>query len=342
MFYAALWIVAGVGALVLLVAAIRSRNDKLCKGYEIDIAGGGDHWFMDKNDVVQVLTGNGAYKLRGRAIKLFDLRRLEEKLERDVWIKDAELFFDNNNVLRVKIEEREPIARLFTTGGNSFYIDSTGAGLPLSDKLSARLPVFTGFPSEKPKPGGADSALIAQIKQVSAFLLKDPFWMAQIAQVDITPDRKFEMVPTIGNHLIDFGNGMDCDKKFGRLLTFYRQVLSKTGMNIYDRINVQYERQVIGVRRGAATSKFDSLQAAKKIEMLIVAAQAPPPAAQPDTTQQRDTEKPPINTQTVPKRTRPLVKKVQPVKSRSYETSANPVKEPTDKPKAVMPKRGAR
>ena len=355
-----LWLVAGAGTLVLLVASIKSRNDKLCSGYEIEIVGGGDHWFMDKNDVVQVLTNNGAYKLKGRPIKNFDLRRLEDKLSKDVWIREAELFFDNNNLLRVKIEEREPIARIFTVNNNSFYVDSAGEQLPLSDKFSARLPVFTGFPSDKPKRNGPDSALLRQVKEVSNYLLKHPFWMAQIAQVDITPDKRFEMMPTIGNHIIEFGNGMDADKKFGRLMTFYKEVLSKTGMNIYEKINVQYDKQVIGVRRGAATSRFDSLQAARRLEMLIASGQNVqqqlPPAT--DTTNisgsgsrsmvmnspaktNANTEKPPIKTQTVPKRTNTLQKKIQPVKNRSYENAAKPANNSNaDKPKAVMPKRG--
>jgi cell division protein FtsQ len=54
-----------------------------------------------------------------------------------------QLFFDNNEVLQVVIDEREPIARIFTVAGNSYYIDSSLERLPLSDKMSARLPVFT-------------------------------------------------------------------------------------------------------------------------------------------------------------------------------------------------------
>ncbi len=352
---AAVWCTIGAGVLVLLIAAIKSRNHKTCQGYEIEIAGGGDHWFMDKKDIVQLLTGNGAYPIKGRAIRLFDLRKLEEKLEHDVWVKDAELFFDNNEVLRVKIVEREPLARVFTNTGNSFYIDSSGERLPLSDKLSAKLPVFTNFPTDKLQLNSADSLLMAGMRKVSAYLLRQPFWMSQIAQIDITPDKRFEMVPTVGDHIIEFGNGNDCDKKFGRLLTFYRKVLSKTGMNIYQRINVQFDRQVIGVRKGAAVSRFDSLQAARNVERLIASSQAiqqQGPAidsvrAKPATT---DTEKPPIDPKTVPARTNPG-KKILPVKSRSYETRSNPVKSQPRKPpveqpqpagpqpKAVMPKR---
>ncbi len=60
-------------------------------------------------------------------------------------------FFDNNMVLHAKISEREPVARIFTITGGSFYIDSSAHRMPLSDKMNVRIPVFTGFPTDKSK-----------------------------------------------------------------------------------------------------------------------------------------------------------------------------------------------
>jgi cell division protein FtsQ len=140
------------------------------------------------------------------------------------------------------------VARLFTVTGNSFYIDSSGEKMPLSDKFTPRLPVFTGYPSDKDSLNGSDSTLVRDIIHISDYLAHDAFWMAQVAQVDILPDHTFEMIPVVGNHVIQFGNGTDYDKKFRRLLLFYQQVLSKTGMDVYRKLNVLYERQVIGVK----------------------------------------------------------------------------------------------
>jgi cell division protein FtsQ len=120
--------------------------------------------------------------------------------------------------------------------------------LPLSDKFSAKLPVFTGFPVMGKKLSNADSSLVRQVAQVGGYLLQDPFWMAQVAQVDILPTHRFEMIPVVGNHVIEFGDGADCNQKFNRLMIFYRQVLSKTGMDRYNRINVQYAGQIVAVK----------------------------------------------------------------------------------------------
>jgi len=241
------WLCIAAGTMVLLVAAMKVQNNKTCKGYAISLKGKADQWFLDKKDIAALLIVQGG--IQGRAIKNFDLRRMENQLKSNVWVKDAELFFDNSRILQVRIEERIPVARLFTVTGNSFYIDSSGERLPLSDKFSARLPVFTGFPSERDKLNGADSVLVRDIINISDYLAHDAFWTAQISQTDIQPDGTFEMIPVVGNHIIQFGDGSDYEKKFKRLLLFYQQVLSKTGMDVYQKLNVQYARQVIGVKR---------------------------------------------------------------------------------------------
>jgi cell division protein FtsQ len=246
-----LWLLAGALIIVLSIAAVNARTQQVCKGYEIDIKGDEEgKWFIDRSDVVNVITENKKLTLKNKPIRSFDLNRIETRLKKEPWIKDAELFFDNNGILKVIVEERKPIARIFSSSGGSFYIDSTGQRLPLSPKVSARVPVFTGYPIQSGKTRTAsDKKLVREIKDLSVFLLGDPFWMAQISQIDITHAREFEMVPTVGNHVIEFGDGRDAEKKFSRLMVFYRQVLAKTGMEKYERIKVQYNNQIIGVKK---------------------------------------------------------------------------------------------
>jgi len=279
-----LWCTIGAGVLVLLVAAIGYRNSKTCKGYKIEISGPSGTLFIDKRQILDLLSAAGAGKLINKPTATFDLRRMESVLEKNVWIKDAQLFFDNNGVLRVNVTEREPIARIFTVEGNSFYIDSSGAQLPLSDKFTTKLPVFTDYPAAKVRMHGQDSLLTVQVRQLSAFIRSDSFWMAQIAQLDITPERTFELVPTIGNHIIGFGDGNNYEDKFHRLFVFYKQVLSKTGFDKYSRVDVAYAGQVIGTHKGSEGSRQDSLQGMRNIREMIHAAQH----LQSDTIHQRE------------------------------------------------------
>jgi cell division protein FtsQ len=262
------WIGLSVSALTLLIAAMEARSSKPCKDVNISIIAGANAMFVDKGDVRNVLDFIGG-KLVGKSMKEFDLSKMEDSLESNPWVSSAELYFDNNRVLHVKVEEREPIARVFTAKGNSFYIDTTLTRLPLSEKFTPRLPVFTGFPSEKTKWKGSDSILLNQMKDISLFLAADSFWMAQIDQIDINPQKQFVMVPKVGEHTILFGDGEDAAKKFRKLYAFYDEVMSKTGWNQYSTVHVGFGGQVVGTRKDAMEIRSDTTLARQLVKQMI-------------------------------------------------------------------------
>ena len=264
--FAALTLTACSGLVVLLVAAIGRRNHELCKDYVITIKGADKNLFINEKDIKKLLNSGPNGKIKGEPITDFNLRKLEQIIKGNAWVKNANLYFDNREVLHIAVEEKEPVARIFTTAGKSFYIDNEGERMPLSEMMSARVPVFTNFPDKKVL-STKDSALLSDVQKTASFILNDSFWMAQTEQIDITPDRTFEMIPTIGNHIVKLGKGDDIDKKFHRLLIFYQQVLSKTSFDKYNTVDVQYAGQVIGSK--SKMSKVDSMQLKKNIEKLL-------------------------------------------------------------------------
>ncbi|MEO6488358.1 MAG: hypothetical protein ABIO04_00340 [Ferruginibacter sp.] len=267
-----LWIIIGSASVVLLVAAVRKKDEKICKGIDINISGVSNNFFIDQHDVKKIIAEHAGKNAVGKNIEGFDLRSMETALRKDVWIKDAELYFDNNEVLRVKVEEREPVARIFTISGNTFYIDSSNMKLPLSEKFSARLPVFTGFPTDVIILSRGDSNLLNDIKNISTLIQADPFLMAMIDQVDITGQNNFEMIPKIGNQVIVFGDAMNAIEKFNKLKLFYKKVMTKMGWNLYSSINLQYKNQVVAKIKGRDDVSADSLRTIQMMD--IIAANA--------------------------------------------------------------------
>ena len=267
------WVALGGATIFLLVAAVKTKEAKRCKGIEINIHGVSNNFFVDKKDILNSITAMEETNPVGKTIGSFNLRKMERELEKDVWIKSAELFFDNNETLQVIVQEREPIARVFTSTGTTFYIDEELAMLPLSEKFSARLPVFTNFPSDKKVLTKADSSLLRGIKTISLAIQKDSFSMAMIEQVDITAQRNFEMIPKIGNQLIVFGDATDADAKLGKLKVFYKEIMVKAGWNNYSVINVQYKNQVVAKIKGAEDIAADSLRTLQILQMLAERAQ---------------------------------------------------------------------
>jgi cell division protein FtsQ len=255
-----------VVALVLLVAAVHTTNSKVCSGINVEINSPSNNFFVSEKEVKEVI--NSGEEVEGQPIEKIKLQVLEDRLRKDKWIESAEMFFDKDHVLQVRVEEKEPVARIFTPMGSSYYIDSSCRHLPLSKALSARVPMFTNFPSDRNRLSRRDSALMATVKDLAVFIQADDFWKAQVAQVDVTPNG-FEMIPTIGNHVVLLGKGEDLQEKFDRLYTFYKQVWVKVGLNAYDKIDVQYKGQVVVTKKGAVPANVDTATARVALQSLL-------------------------------------------------------------------------
>lgn len=314
----------------LLMAAISKKNKGTCRDYVITVKGEESDLFMNREEIAALMEALLAGPIKGKPIAGFNLVALENKLEQDSWISDAELYFDNKDILHVEVREKIPVARVFTVNGRSFYVDSTGNKIPVSVKRSARVPVFTGFP-DKIQLTRKDSVLLKQVAAAGDFIIKDAFWNAQVSQIDILPDRSFEMIPVVGDHRVKLGTGEDMAAKFRRLYVFYQQVLTKMGLNAYRHIDVQYKGQVVASQYGTG-GKVDSVQLRKNVDRLLkkardakfdtTASSRPKPIVKLDT-DEKEPEKPelPLETHSDP----------NPVKTTSV---------PTERvPKAVMPKK---
>jgi cell division protein FtsQ len=344
-FILAAWVVVIGGLLSLLVAANSRGKVHLCRKVQVGIKGTGENYYIEQADILRALEKSAGAPLVKRPVARINLAQLEKGLEKSAWIRDAELYFDNSDVLHVNVLEREPIARVFTTGGQSFYLDSSCVRLPLLDRVTARVPVVTGFTAAK-KLNARDSILLKETRTVAHFIHTHPFWNAQIGQIDIQKDGSFELVPVIGNHIIRLGGAADMETKLANLLVFYKQVLSKTGFDKYAVLDIRFNDQVVGVHKGSVPA-VDSATLKKNIEELLrlklesesVSEALPAVAPVKDTA--KALEKPrPAPVKTIPAPVKKIVSK--PAKTKP---SSKPVVKPKTEvkkkpqPKAVMKKK---
>ncbi len=267
-----LWMLLGAGCIVLMLVAMKKKDKMQCASIHIAIKGEEEKVFISKTDIMEVLEKYGIQK--NKNIEGIVLHDVEMALEKNAWIADAEIYFDNAQVLHAAIKEREPIARIFTAQGASFYMDSTGMRLPLTDTRTARLPVFTSFPTAQKKLSSPDSLVLDDVRKIAVFVAADSFWSMQVAQVNISPKRTYELSMTVGNQLVEIGDAEDLSAKFYRLRQFYNQVWPVAGFEKYERINVQYNGQLVAVRRGAARPVSDTANALQGVSAVAKRLQA--------------------------------------------------------------------
>ncbi|MFT4202491.1 MAG: hypothetical protein QM610_01140 [Chitinophagaceae bacterium] len=248
-----LWVLFGCGLVFLLAAARSARTAARCPDFRISIEGKNNQIFIDEKEIIHIAKENGGAE--GIPAKNINLKRLEEALELNPWISHAKMYFDDENNLCASIWESEPIARVFTLEGSSFYIDTASRILPLHPAVIARLPVFTSFTSSNSRLSKPDSLLLLDVKKIAQFIIADTFWNAFVSAVNINVDKTFDIVPTLGNTLIAIGRGDSLPEKFDRLYSFYKQVWTKTGFNRYEKVDVRCYNQVVATRHGGMAAQ---------------------------------------------------------------------------------------
>jgi cell division protein FtsQ len=118
--------------------------------------------------------------------------------------------------------------------------------MPVSEKYTSRVVLISGYvkallESEDLNKTEEGKQLMEMIEYVNA----DRFWSAQVAQLDIERDGKINIFPQVTGQRVEFGRAENIETKFKKLMIFYKEILPTRGWTKYERVNLEYEGQVI-------------------------------------------------------------------------------------------------
>jgi cell division protein FtsQ len=82
--------------------------------------------------------------------------------------------------------------------------------------------------------------------------------MAQTAQVNIAVNGDFELVPSVGDHLVLIGSVENIEDKLNRLYTFYKKVWVQSGLNAYQVIDCRFDNQIVALKKGMQPIQFSA------------------------------------------------------------------------------------
>lgn len=234
-----------LGLSFLIAFAERKQGGSVCKNISVEINNLNENHFLDEADVLQLVEGSGE-TIKGIGIDRINLKQIEKKLKYDKHILDAELFGDLKGNLIVNVELRRPIARIVQKDAPDAYIAEDGVIMPVSEKYTSRVVLISGYvkallESEDLNKTEEGKQLMEMIEYVNA----DRFWSAQVAQLDIERDGKINIFPQVTGQRVEFGRAENIETKFKKLMIFYKEILPIRGWTKYERVNLEYEGQVI-------------------------------------------------------------------------------------------------
>lgn len=234
-------------ALSLLIAfSERKQGGAICSNVIIELENIHENHFLDEADVMRLVESSGQ-TLKGVGIDRIELRAIEEKLTYDKHILDAELFGDLKGNLVVSVELRRPIARIVQEDAPDAYIAEDGVIMGVSEKYSSRVVLLSGSFVKKLLESGdlTTTEEGIQIMEVIRFVSEDPFWKAQVAQMDINSSGKITIYPQVTGQRVEFGKAENIEAKFRKLKIFYKDILPQRGWTKYERVNLEYEGQIV-------------------------------------------------------------------------------------------------
>jgi cell division protein FtsQ len=235
---------------IAIWASYDYQSQKTVEHVRIEILTEPENLFLDVPAVKAMLGVNS--RILHRPMAEISLSDLEAQLYASSFVKRAEVFFDGQRELVIRLELNRPLARIVPQDGKGWYVGENLRPMPLSKTYTARIPLVRGAFAP---PNYQTDSLPAEIQALLPMLrhiYQDPVLRAQISEVVLGPNGDLYLYPEFGDVVVEFGRVIHFDEKLGRLKAFYRQTLSQTGWQYYESISLKYAGQVVARRRGQA------------------------------------------------------------------------------------------
>ena len=339
---------------VYLVFAMTSWNKpdetpRQCSKVEIKIEDENENGFLKTAEVKTLLEKKNLYPLNKRLDDI-NTREIENILLKTAFVKTAQCYVTTEGFVNLTLTQRTPIVRVKAENGEDYYIDDNGGVMPNSQYTSDMI-IVTGQLTKQ--------YACKYISILASTIMADDLWRNQIEQINVLKDKTIEIVPRVGDHVINIGmlpNSRFPDKRkekvtefvqkqLHRIELFYKYGLSEAGWNKYSYISVEFANQVICTNRDGLKH-----QIAKPITVA-------PPAPQPENatateatpeekskaeSEKKKVEEQPKKQETVKKEEKKEEKKAsQPKKEDKAKTKETPKKDTPkkDSPKKETPKK---
>lgn len=239
-----------LGMVILSLSMIafveKKQGEKLCQEITIAIHDNGTNYFLDKEEVYQLITDDDQKFLVGSIYEKINLKSIERKILSNKYVKNAQAYTNLRGRVFVDVSLNIPIARFMLNGKKDFYICETGKIMPTSEKYTSRVLLLSGeYLNHIPEGNIRNDSSYQKIFELVKYIHNDEFWKAQIAQLEINRAGYITLFPQVTKQYIEFGKPVSIDEKFLKLKVFYKKILPNKGWNHYTKVNVEFKDQIV-------------------------------------------------------------------------------------------------
>lgn len=241
------WVLGILVFAFAIISAVERKKATVVNKVDTDVIPlSGDERLINEDNIREVIFSSFGRELEGLKIEDVNLERLEQVLEAEPFILDADVYADGRSNIQIRVTQRAPVLRVMGNNNQNYYLDKIGYQMPLSDLFAAKVLIATGnlapyqedFLTKK-RNTLKDVFLLAEV------IRADDFLNALIEQIHVSNKGDMTLIPKLGNQKIIFGKLDNVENKFRRLKTFYKEALPHEGWRKYETIDLQFKNQVV-------------------------------------------------------------------------------------------------
>lgn len=230
-------------------------SNENCREIDINIKDSLQNAFVSSDMIFSKIHNEDKVRL-GRPLREIDISEIESELRTINELSSVEVYSTIDGVIHVDADQRDPVVRIISSFGNSYYIDETGVIIEYSPNYTPRVLVISGAISvpDKAIEIGHVNALpetdqLTEILRLTKAINENKLWSSQFEQLWVEKDGDIDLIPRVGNQIIRFGKAADYKQRLRNLEAFYINAIQDVGWNTYSEINLMYEGQIVCKRR---------------------------------------------------------------------------------------------
>ncbi len=217
---------------------------KTYQGLEIDLNAVSGVYFVEDKEIEAIVKSAFPELKAGLPISEVPMIAIESRLSGHPFIKSVETFIGQKGILKVTIDQHEPIARIARPMAADGYITTDGLIIPTSPSYTSRVLILEGAYAEQLMDQGSVDAM-PELMPLIEFVTRDEFWSAQVSELEINKKDDIRLHQQVGKQVIEFGDALDFESKFRRIEVLYKEILPRKGWNAYERISVKFKNQIV-------------------------------------------------------------------------------------------------
>ncbi|MFH6604657.1 cell division protein FtsQ/DivIB [Maribacter algicola] len=162
------------------------------------------------------------------------LNTMEEVIETNKMVKNAQVYLTVNGELTSKIVQRRPIGRI--EGSTKFYLDDEGKRMPLSMSHSARVPIITGKITGKS---------LEDVYEILKYINDDNFLRKNVIGIHVEDEENYQLKFRMENFVVNLGGIDNLEEKFKNFKAFYIKADKDSTLDDFAIVSLEFNNQVV-------------------------------------------------------------------------------------------------